>query len=458
MNVDIEVLEKYNRPGPRYTSYPPAPHFSDTFGPDDYEGEIVESNAGDTQRDVSLYVHLPFCQERCYFCGCNVIITRNRDRIARYLRYLDEEIDRVSGLMNPARKVVQMHWGGGTPTYLTPAEIEHLMQHMRARFNFANDAELSIEIDPRSMEPNHLETVRRCGFNRVSFGVQDFDENVQVAVNRVQPESLTRDLVRDSRGLGFSSINVDLIYGLPHQTLESYRRTLDKIIDIAPDRLAVFNYAHVPWLKKHQRVIAETAVPPPQERLRILKQVIERLTGAGYTYIGMDHFAKPGDELVLAMKNGTLHRNFQGYTTHAEAEVYAMGITAISQLTNVYAQNVKTESEYMDALDAGRLPTALGYRLTREDHVRRHVIMQLLCNGVVDKRAVETEYGLDFDAHFSGALARLGELIEDDLVRIEQDRIVVESAGRLVGRNVAMAFDGYLADGGMKEGTYSRTV
>ncbi|MEJ2721954.1 MAG: oxygen-independent coproporphyrinogen III oxidase, partial [bacterium] len=357
LNVDLELLKKYSRPGPRYTSYPTAPQFSDAFGPDDFRDEIVASNssAGGDLPDLSLYFHIPFCRSLCYFCACNTIITHNPARIAAYLGDLRRELDLIAGLVNPDRKVVQLHWGGGTPTYLTPDQIRDTCAYINDRFTTAGDAEVSMEIDPRGLTPEHLPVIREAGFNRVSFGVQDFDPRVQEAVNRIQPEEMSREVAARSRELGFKSINMDLIYGLPYQTVESYSKTLDKIIDISPDRLAVFNWAYVPWLKKHQRVIPEDAVPEAGVRLDLLKLTIEKLTGAGYVYIGMDHFAKPGDELTRALENHSLYRNFQGYSTHADAEVYAMGVTSISQLRNVYAQNTKDTGTYARELTAGRI-------------------------------------------------------------------------------------------------------
>ncbi len=457
--VDLEILKKYDRPGPRYTSYPTAPHFHRGFGPREFYQEIVASNQRSDAPDLSLYFHLPFCRTLCYYCGCNVVITHNPHRIAEYLEYVKKEIRLISRLLNPSRKVVQLHWGGGTPTYLSPKQIRDLFLFINDHFNFAPDAEISIEIDPRGLEKDHLPTLHRLGFNRVSFGVQDFHPRVQKAVNRIQPETLTREVVRRSRELGFDSINIDLIYGLPYQTVASYRETIDKIIDISPDRLAVFNYAHVPWLKKHQRVIPEAALPGAVEKLAILKMVIERLTDNGYVYIGMDHFAKPEDELAQALRDHTLYRNFQGYTTRAGAEVYALGITAISQLNRVYAQNVKTTREYYQLLDNGNIPTLVGYRLNKDDQIRRYVITELMCNSRVIKAEVEQRFGIDFDSYFRESLQQLEEFIQDGLLSLLPERIQIHQAGRLVIRNIAMAFDRYLKEDQRKtQPLYSRTV
>ncbi len=459
IEVDLELLKKYSRPGPRYTSYPTAPHFHPGFTSTDFHREIVASNEKEDAPDLSLYFHFPFCRTLCYFCGCNVVITHNPNRIERYLSYLKKEIDIISGLIHPDRKVVQLHWGGGTPTYLTPQQIRDIYGYITDRFNFAADAEISIEIDPRTITPAHLPTLREIGFNRVSYGVQDFHREVQQAINRIQTSEQNAYVIKESRRLGFDSINVDLIYGLPYQTVESYQETLDKVIELSPDRLAVFNYAHVPWLKKHQRLLPEDAMPSATERLTILKLVIERLTDAGYVYIGMDHFAKPDDELALALQDKTLYRNFQGYSTRAGADVYAMGVTAISQLNNVYAQNVKHTVEYEAKLDEGNIPTVVGYRLSEDDHIRRYVITEIMCNSRILKAAVKERYGVDFDSYFADVYDKLTPFVEDGLVSFQPDGIVVQEAGRLVIRNIAMAFDAYLEqDEKQGQPIYSRTV
>ncbi len=459
VEVDLDLLRKYSRPGPRYTSYPTAPQFTEKFGPADFHDEIVASNLDSGLPSLSLYFHFPFCRSLCYYCACNVIITHSPARIASYLAELEKEIELVSGLVNPSRRVVQMHWGGGTPTYLSAEQTRGIFGRIKERFEFAADAEVAIEIDPRGLAREYLATLRDLGFNRVSFGVQDFDHRVQEAVNRVQPEEINRDVIRWSRDLGFESVNVDLIYGLPYQTVDSYETTLDKVIDIAPDRLAVFNYAHVPWLKKHQIVLPAEALPGPGERLRLLKLIIERLTGAGYVYIGMDHFARPEDELAHALRNGSLYRNFQGYSTHADAEVYAMGVTSISQLRNVYAQNTKDTATYAEMLGRGLLPTHVGYRLDDDDKIRRHVIAEIMCNSRVDKADVAGRFGVEFDSYFAGSLAKLGAFVRDGLLSLRTDRLEVHEAGRLVIRNIAMAFDRYLdKDQGDGKPVYSRTV
>ncbi len=458
MKVDVGLLKKYNRAGPRYTSYPTAVQFGPEFTAADYAKELQATNTGDGLPDLSLYVHLPFCKSLCYFCGCTMLITHSRERIATYLDSLAKEIRAVAEMTNPRRRVVQMHWGGGTPSYLSTAETADLIGLLKDSFPFANDAEISAEIDPRNLPEGYLRAIRETGFNRVSFGVQDFHPDVQRAVNRIQPETLTRSVMSESRELGFESVNVDLIYGLPHQTAGTFAETLDKIIEIDPDRIAVFNYAYVPWLKPHQRVIPEDTLPSAEERLQLLKLAVERLTGAGYAYLGMDHFAKPDDELAVAARNGVLHRNFQGYTTHGDAEIYAMGMSSISQLANVYAQNEKDEKQYHERVDRGELPTIVGYRLNDDDHVRRFVIMQIMCNSVVRKNDMKARYGIDFDSYFAGSLDALGGFVDDGLVELLEDRLEVSEKGRLVIRNIAMAFDAHLESGPGRGPTYSRTV
>ncbi len=459
INVDLELLKKYNRPGPRYTSYPTAPQFHRGFGPEQYREELRTTNRGDNKSDLSLYFHFPFCHSLCYFCGCNVVITSRPERIERYLEYLKKEIEMVSKLIDPSRKVVQLHWGGGTPTYLSPEQIEDIYGFIKDHFQIAPDAEISIEIDPRTISKEHLPTLRKVGFNRVSYGVQDFDPHVQKTVNRIQSDEQNEYVITESRRLGFDSVNIDLIYGLPYQTLESYRHTLDRVLELDPDRLAVFNYAHVPWLKKHQTVLPTEAMPDVSERLSILKLVIDRLTEAGYVFIGMDHFAKPDDELSKALFEHTLYRNFQGYSTLAGTEVLAMGVTAISQLHGAYAQNVKSIKEYEKMVDEGRLPTEVGIKLNEDDLVRKYVITEIMCNNRVFKDRVAEQFGVDFDRYFAADFPKLQEFVENGLVEFLPDRLQISQEGRLVIRNIAMAFDAYLEKDRQKDKPiYSRTV
>lgn len=456
-SIDLDLIRKYDKPGPRYTSYPTAPQFSETFTHEDFLSEIARTNQRAGSPDLSLYFHLPFCDTLCYFCGCNMIVTHNRDRIRRYLDYLKKEIDRLRGLIAADRKTTQLHWGGGTPTHLNPEEISDLIGFIRQRFELQEDAEVSCEIDPRELTKAHLSALRNGGFNRVSMGVQDFNERVQQAVNRIQPEELTRQVVSWVHELGFDSLNLDLIYGLPHQTADDFSKTIDTLVDIHPDRIALFNFAYVPWMKKHMRLIHPEDLPAPEEKLMILKMSIEKLTAAGYVFIGMDHFAKPDDELAVALKEKKLYRNFQGYTTCAGADLYAMGITSISQFGRIYAQNAKTEKAYFDALDKGVPPTVKGVRLDEDDLLRRKVITDLMCNFELDFKAIEAEFDIEFGRYFKWGLQNLKEMIEDGLIWIEDDILRVTEMGRMLIRNIAINFDGYIE---RKEdhARYSRTV
>jgi len=444
MKIDLELLKKYNVSGPRYTSYPPATHFSEEFTAEDYTKEIVKTNNGDNLPDLSFYLHLPYCDTLCYFCGCNMIVTRNRERIKKYIKYLKNEIELLKRYLLSDRKVAQLHWGGGTPTHLNPDEIHSLISYIKNSFPFKKDAEISCEIDPRGLTKEHLVALRSGGFNRISMGVQDFNEKVQRHVNRVQSIELTKQVIDWVRELGFKSINLDLMYGLPFQTVETFEKTLDIILAFAPDRLAVFNFAHVPWLKKHQILIHPEDLPSAQEKLNILKMTNEKLSSRGYVFIGMDHFAKPEDELSIALRNKKLYRNFQGYSTHAGCDLYAFGITAISQLKNIYAQNLKNEGDYFNALDSGQFPIFKGYRLNRDDEIRRTVIMKLMCNFELTFNEIETMYNINIKEYFSSAFDKLKIMEDEGLVKIDIEKIKVTEMGRLLIRNIAMNFDKFL--------------
>ena len=435
------TLEKYNRPGPRYTSYPTAPVWKEDFGPDDLESfyERAEKEA----TPLSLYMHIPFCESLCLFCACNVSIQKNKKVAIPYLDALKREIEHVSQRVSKNRTVIQFHWGGGTPTYLTPAQMEDLFGHARQRFSFAPDAEIGIEIDPRVTSRAHLESLRRLGFNRLSMGIQDFQPKVQETIHRVQPYELTRDLIVAARELGFESLNVDLIYGLPYQTAESFRDTIDKTLTLAPDRVAMFSYAHVPWLKKQQGSFAQY-LPEGMEKFRIFRAGLERFLGAGYLYIGMDHFARPGDELAVAQKNRTLHRNFQGYTTKAGADLYGMGVSAISSIGGAYAQNRREVPAYQQSIGTRGIATMRGYRLSADDLLRRAVIGRLLCHTVIPKHEIERDFSINFDEYFAPELQRLEEARDAGLVVLDSAEIRVTPLGRIFIRNVAMAFDRYL--------------
>ncbi|MEO7539757.1 MAG: oxygen-independent coproporphyrinogen III oxidase, partial [Pyrinomonadaceae bacterium] len=442
--IDFRLLKKFNQQGPRYTSYPTAPMFSTAFTKDNFTREIRDTNTEDSDQPLSLYFHFPFCEKLCYFCGCNMRVTHDRALISEYNQYLKKEIDLLLPLISKKRKVAQMHWGGGTPSYLSPDEIRDIGGYIRDRFEFADNIEASVEIHPRGLTREHMSAFCEMGFNRTSFGVQDFNLDVQKAINRVQSEEITRQTVLWSRELGFKSVNLDMIYGLPFQTVDSFADSIDKIIDISPDRIAVFNYAHVPWLKKHQNVIPIESIPSADERLAILQMSIEKLIGAGYEFIGMDHFAKPTDELAIAQKNGSLYRNFQGYSTRSDCDVYAFGVSAISQYENIYAQNLKNIREYYERLDNGEAATGVGYRMTPDDHIRKETIMQLMCNLDIDKRRIEREFGIDFDQYFAGDIKKLDVFINEGLVENTVDSIRVNGSGLLIVRNIAMCFDAYL--------------
>jgi oxygen-independent coproporphyrinogen III oxidase len=441
LRIGEDFLARYNRPGPRYTSYPTAPVWNEAFGPDDLKKVHEEAERAATP--VSLYMHIPFCESLCLFCACNVIIQKDHGVAPPYLGILKKEMEHVSGNVSRRRPVVQFHWGGGTPTYLTPEQIEDLFGTTRERFAFAKDAEIGIEVDPRVTSRAHLETLRKLGFNRLSMGIQDFQPEVQEAIHRIQPFELTRDLLQNARALGFDSINVDLIYGLPYQTPESFAHTVDQILQIAPDRIALFSYAHVPWLKKQQGSFA-THLPEGMQKFEIFRTGMLKFLEAGYLYIGMDHFAKPGDELAVAQQNRTLHRNFQGYTTKAGADLYGMGITAISGFRNAYAQNYRDIPTWEKAVAERGLATMRGYHLSDDDRLRRAVISRLLCHTVVPKREIESEFSVDFDEYFAEELRRLEAPREDGLVLVDANEIRTTWLGRVFIRNLAMIFDPYL--------------
>lgn len=454
--VSDAVLEKYNRPGPRYTSYPTAPVWKDDFGPDDLEKYYAIADKRATP--LSLYMHLPFCESLCLFCACNVSIQKDKSVAIPYLAALKREIEHVAKHVSRARPVIQFHWGGGTPTYLSPAQLADLFAFTRERFSFAPDAEIGLEVDPRVTSREHLETLRRLGFNRLSMGIQDFEPTVQQTIHRVQPYELTRNLITAARELGFGSLNIDLIYGLPYQTAETFRATIAQALTLEPDRVAMFSYAHVPWLKKQQGSFA-AHLPEGREKFAIFRAGLEGFLNAGYIYIGMDHFARPGDELAVAQKNRTLHRNFQGYTTKAGADLYGMGVSAISSIGRAYAQNSREIPAYQTAVKDRGIATMRGYRLSDDDEVRRAVIGRLLCHTVIFKREIEREFGIEFDEYFAGELDRLTEPRDEGLVVLGADEIRVTPLGRIFIRNVAMTFDRYLHEQQMdKRPLFSKTL
>ena len=454
INVDLDLIRKYDRPGPRYTSYPTAPHFADDFLLVDWEAHISNNNRTG-ERPLSLYFHIPFCDTLCWFCGCTMLISRQQGPIDQYVDYLFREIDLYASRLHPDREVVQIHFGGGTPTHMTPDQIRLVGDRLRSTFRIADDAEISIEMDPRGLSREHLGALAEAGFNRASLGVQDFDLKVQQAVNSVHDEALVSNLLKEIREAGFKSLNLDLIYGLPHQTVASFENTIQTILGFEPDRLAVFSYAHVPWMKPHQNLIREEDLPAPEEKLGMLKLTIETLTRSGYEYIGMDHFAREDDELTVAQLSGTLQRNFQGYSTRAGTDIYAMGMSSISQLPFCYAQHTKDLPSYYEAIDAQRLPVAKGIALTEEDAVRRDVIMRLMCDMALDYEAMSNRLGIDFQSEFSDELAQMSPFEEDGLIERSSSGFQVTPQGRLFIRNIAMTFDAYLEE---SHARFSRTV
>ncbi len=436
---DFDLIEKYGNAVPRYTSYPPATELKDEFTALDWEFAITESNQ--RQSPLSLYFHIPFCQSACYFCGCNVIVSNNKEAANSYIDHLSKEIEFTTQFIDTRRKVSQLHWGGGTPNYLSLELVDSLWGSINKQFTFDDKAEVSIEINPRYVDKNYIFFLKEIGFNRISFGIQDFNPLVQEAVNRVQSEELLFNVMDWIREAGFESVNVDLIYGLPFQTLYTFKETIQKTIAIDPDRIAIFNFAYVPWMKPVQKNIPQSALPKPHEKLEIWQMSIQELTDNGYVFIGMDHFAKPGDELAIAQRNSTLKRNFQGYTTQPEAELYGFGLTSISMLEDTYAQNHKRLKEYYQAIDQGILPVSKGFKLSRDDILRRDIIMQIMSNFYLDKSVIESKYHLDFDTYFAEELIEMRPLIADGLVQSNYDSIVVTNLGRLLVRNVAFLFD-----------------
>ena len=441
-----DLLRRYDRPGPRYTSYPTAPQFHAGFGERELREVATASNGDPIPRRLSLYVHVPFCESPCFYCGCNRIITRDKARGEAYLARLYREIALTAGLFDRDREVIQLHFGGGTPNFLSPAQLRDVVDTLRSHFRFSDaaDRDISIELDPRFVDADDIAALGRIGFNRASFGVQDFDPAVQEAVNRIQSVEQTRAVIDACRGNGFRSVNVDLIYGLPNQTPDGFARTLDTVAQMRPDRVAVYGYAHMPHLFKPQKQLDASLLPSGETKLALLQLAIEKLTAAGYLYIGMDHFALPDDELALAQARGGLHRNFMGYTTHADSDLVGLGVSAISHIGDSFSQNPRDLPSWQAALDEGRLPVFRGMRMNEDDQLRADLIQQLMCQGEIPVAALERRYAIDFAEYFALALDRLAPLAEDGLVRVEEQRIVVTSRGRLLLRNIAMCFDHYL--------------
>ena len=436
---DLALIQKYNYSGPRYTSYPTALEFSADYGEENFRSAVARYPG----RPLSLYVHIPFCHKLCYFCGCNKIVTRQQHKADQYLDALEQEIIHRSALFTD-RRVSQLHWGGGTPTYLNKAQISRLMSLLRGHFQFEADAEISIEVDPREIELDVLDHLRSEGFNRLSMGVQDFNKEVQRLVNREQDEAFIFALIKRARDIGFTSTNIDLIYGLPKQTPESFAFTLSRVAELSPDRLSVFNYAHLPSLFAAQRKIKDADLPSAQQKLDILQQTIVSLTDAGYQFIGMDHFARPDDELALAQRDGVLHRNFQGYTTQGDTDLLGMGVSAISMIGDSYAQNQKELKAYYQQVDETGNALWRGISLTRDDCIRRDVIKALICHFRLDFSSIENQWDLRFNDYFAEDLKLLKPLATDGLVEINEQGIEVTAKGRLLIRNICMCFDVYL--------------
>ncbi|PLQ01799.1 oxygen-independent coproporphyrinogen III oxidase [Cupriavidus pauculus] len=431
--------------GPRYTSYPTADRFHNEVGDGGYQTALQACRA-DSPAPLSLYLHIPFCENICYYCGCNKIITKDHSRSAQYVDYLSREMAMVAGRLGERRGVMQSHWGGGTPTFLDPDEMRRVMAALHEHFVLLPEGEHSIEIDPRRVTDARMDLLAELGFNRISLGVQDFDPEVQEAVHRVQSYEETRAVVLAARRLGFQSVSVDLIYGLPHQTTARFGKTIEKVLELRPNRLSVYSYAHLPHVFKPQRRIDAATLPPAAEKLDILVSTIERLTAAGYVYIGMDHFALPEDDLAVAQREGRLQRNFQGYATHAGYDQVGLGVSAIGAVAGHYVQNARATDEYYAAIDVGRLPVVRGFEMSADDHMRKAIIGALMCNGTLDLAEVEKTYGIDFAATFAAELADLDKLAVDNLVRRTPARIDITELGRLLVRRVAMVFDRYLRD------------
>jgi len=456
--IDFDKFSKYSKPGPRYTSYPTAPEFHEGFGAKEYV-DILEKH--DKKRPISLYFHLPFCRSACYFCGCNVVYTSKEDKKERYIDYLEKELAILSQHLDTSREVIQLHFGGGTPTFFSTEQLKRIIGLIHTYFkNFSADAEISCEIDPRFLTKEQLDVLTCNGFNRISYGVQDFNETVQKAIHRIQPYEVTQNAVRMAKEAGIVSINMDLIYGLPYQSFETFEETLRLAVSLDPSRLAVFNYAHVPWMKKSMRKIDETTLPHPSVKLAIMRHTIDYLESHGYKMIGMDHFAKPNDELFLAIEKGELHRNFQGYTTKGGADLIGIGLTSIGEGLNHYVQNFKEMDAYEEAIDAGKLPVHRGLILNEDDVLRKAVIMEMMSNFKLGIAGIEAQFGIDFFDYFADAIEALKPFVEEELVVVDKEakKIGVNPTGTLLIRNIVMPFDAYLKKIPEELRRFSKTV
>ena len=455
LNVDLDLVKKYNVAGPRYTSYPPATKFTEAVTLEQLSEKIESNNK--TPRDLSVYFHIPFCESLCWFCGCTTVITTNHDKGKDYIDYLGREVARMAPMLNKDRKAVQLHFGGGSPTFLRPDELRRLGEIIHKHFTFSSDIEASVEVDPRRLTRDHVVALKEIGFNRASMGVQDFNPTVQQAIHRIQPREMTQQAMDWMRENGFKSINLDLIYGLPHQTPETFNETLNTVLEMKPDRLAVFSYAHVPWIKPAQKILEEKILPTPESKLEVLKLVIERLTADDqYVYIGMDHFAKPNDELTISQREKKLQRNFQGYSTRAGSDIYAFGMSAVSQTPDVYWQNEKELPKYQESVDAGKVPLHKAYIVSDEDKIRRETIMRTMCDLSLDFASMSQRFNFNFEQHFAKELATLEPFIADGLVKKTAGGLEVTNSGRLFIRNIAMCFDNTL--GAANERRHSKTI
>jgi oxygen-independent coproporphyrinogen-3 oxidase len=455
LNVNLDLVKKYNVPGPRYTSYPPATKFTDAISWEQLSTKIEENNR--VPRDLSVYFHIPFCETLCWFCGCTTVITLNHDKGMAYVEALGREVAKMAPRLNQDRKAVQLHFGGGSPTFLRPDEIRRLGEIIHQHFTFSPDIEASVEVDPRRLTREHMVALKEIGFNRASMGVQDFNPKVQEAIHRIQPREMTQQAMDWMRELGYNSINLDLIYGLPFQTPQSFNETLDTVLTMKPDRLAVFSYAHVPWIKPSQKILEREVLPTPETKLEVLKLVIEKLTADGqYVYIGMDHFARPTDELAVAQREKKLQRNFQGYSTRAGSDIYAFGMSSISQIPEAYWQNEKELPKWQEAVDGGKVPLNRAYFVTAEDKIRRETIMRVMCDLSLDYAAMSEKLGINFQQHFEKELAALAPFAADGLVKQNAAGLEVTDAGRLFIRNIAMCFDNTLAPEGQRR--HSKTI
>ena len=452
--IDFKKFAKFSKPGPRYTSYPTAIEFSEAYTYDSY----IDDLQNDTS-PLSLYIHLPFCRSACYFCGCNVIYTSKEENKTLYLEYLKKELEILKNTLNCNKEVYQLHFGGGTPTFFNAKELEILITMLKNTFpNFDKEAEIACEIDPRFFTKEQMEVLKNGGFNRLSFGIQDFNPKVQEAIHRIQPFELVESAISTAREYGITSINFDLIYGLPYQTLKSFQETLKQCLNLDPDRFAIFNYAHVPWIKKTMRKIDETTLPTPEEKLNILKTTIHTLQSCGYKMIGMDHFAKSNDELFKSIQKGQLRRNFQGYSTKGGTQTIGIGLTSIGEGVDYYAQNYKDLPSYQNAIDKGILPFFKGIKLSLDDKIRKAVIMQLMSNFQLNFKNIEEQFNISFEDYFGDSLKELEIFEQEDLITLSKEGIKVSQTGTLLIRNIAMAFDSYLKKINPTQNVFSKTI